>query len=338
MPHAHELHRATLVDIAKIAGVTKSTVSRALVDSPRISESRRHEIQEIARKLHYVPDSRARNLALGRSGLIAILMTESLNELFSDPTYAYFIAGITERIAQSSYLPILLEAVSKDQRNKVLNRARFHIDGIIDISPFSDPKIISSLSTFPCPVVLLGKFSIPFKASNISMVYSDDEKGGEMIARLLKSHGRKKPIAILGPRDNPASTDRLDGYRTVFKQELPDSRVMYTGWDIDSGFVAMLRITRHITDFDGILCASDRLAIGVMNFLTFHHIQVPSQVSVVGFDDSKLALHSHPKLTTIHQPLTQEGHAAAEMILNMLAGKPATTEILPMRLIKRESC
>ncbi|MFR3924222.1 MAG: LacI family DNA-binding transcriptional regulator [Collinsella sp.] len=124
----------TLAEVAAAAGVSRSTASRALNDSPRISE----ETKRVARrpKVNFVPNARGRALAVGRTEIIAVLVTEPLSELFSDPTYSEFLSGITEELSESSYLPVILQASSTHERN----RAREHFerrsfDAVIDVSP-----------------------------------------------------------------------------------------------------------------------------------------------------------------------------------------------------------
>lgn len=331
--------RVSLSDIANIIGVTKSTVSRALADSPRISDSRKQQIREIARKLHYETSNCGRNPTKDKPGLVAILMTEPLNELFNDPTYANFVTGIMHRLNQSIYLPLLLEAITSDQQERVLRQVNARtFDAIIDISPFSNPSLIPRLAKLECPTILLGKFDLPSPSTAMSMVYSDDEKGSHLAAEYVYQSGRRNPLALLGPENNPASIDRLTGYRSVFTRQLSDTRILHIGWDVDSGFLGMMRLMSHEHSFDSVLCASDRLAIGAMKYLNYRHVKVPDDVAVIGFDDIPLASQIRPKLTTIRQPLIKEGEEAANMIFRFLTGEHVKPQILPMKLIQRESC
>ena len=127
----------TLAEVAAAAGVSRSTASRALNDSPRISEETKKRVRAAAKEVNFVPNARGRALAVGRTEIIAVLVTEPLSELFSDPTYSEFLSGITEELSESSYLPVILQASSTHERN----RAREHFerrsfDAVIDVSPY----------------------------------------------------------------------------------------------------------------------------------------------------------------------------------------------------------
>ena len=108
----------TLAEVAAAAGVSRSTASRALNDSPRISEETKKRVRAAAEEVNFVPNARGRALAVGRTEIIAVLVTEPLSELFSDPTYSEFLSGITEELSESSYLPVILQASSMHERNR----------------------------------------------------------------------------------------------------------------------------------------------------------------------------------------------------------------------------
>ena len=136
----------TLAEVAAAAGVSRSTASRALNDSPRISEETKKRVRAAAKEVNFVPNARGRALAVGRTEIIAVLVTEPLSELFSDPTYSEFLSGITEELSESSYLPVILQASSTHERN----RAREHFerrsfDAVIDVSPYKGSELLEVL-------------------------------------------------------------------------------------------------------------------------------------------------------------------------------------------------
>ena len=134
----------TLAEVAAAAGVSRSTASRALNDSPRISEETKKRVRAAAKEVNFVPNARGRALAVGRTEIIAVLVTEPLSELFSDPTYSEFLSGITEELSESSYLPVILQASSTHERN----RAREHFerrsfDAVIEhVSPYKGSELL----------------------------------------------------------------------------------------------------------------------------------------------------------------------------------------------------
>ena len=170
-----------------------------------------------------------------------------------------------------------------------------------------------------------------------STVYSDDEEGGRFAALAMKKRGRKDIVAVLGPQDNPAVIDRLRGYRAILGESLPDENVIYTGWSSGDGYQAMRRLLAREIYADGVLCGSDRIATGVIAALNEAGINVPNDVSVVGFDDHEVATRTAPALTTIRQPLREEGRAAAGIALDMINGAEPTTTVMHMQLVQRDS-
>ena len=194
----------TLAEVAAAAGVSRSTASRALNDSPRISEETKKRVRAAAKEVNFVPNARGRALAVGRTEIIAVLVTEPLSELFSDPTYSEFLSGITEELSESSYLPVILQASSTHERN----RAREHFerrsfDAVIDVSPYKGSELLEVLRELGVPTVLCGQLEGHPYRDVFSTVYSDDEEGGRFAALAMKGRGRKDIVAVLGPQDRP---------------------------------------------------------------------------------------------------------------------------------------
>lgn len=151
-------NRVTLADVAKAANVSRSTASRALNNSPRISRETTARIKKIADSMGFIPNAQGRALAVGRNETIAILITEPLDELFDDPTYAMFISGITEKLSESSYLPVLLQASTDFEHHRVqqhLERRSF--DAVIDISPYANNYLLEEMYKLRIPCVMLGQ-------------------------------------------------------------------------------------------------------------------------------------------------------------------------------------
>lgn len=330
--------KATIADVARLAGVSRSTASRALNDSPRISTATKRHIHEIAKEIGFTPNAQARALAVGKSETIAILITEPLNEFLTDPTYGVVLAGITEYLSQYEYLPVLLQAYTEHERERVHQHLlRQSFDAVIHISPYQGNKLLEVLQEQHIPTVLCGQLEGNPYQNVFSTVYADDIEGSILAARTMQQVGRKHVVAIVGPKQNPAALDRVSGYREVFGDALADDHIIYTGWDASDGFTAMMHLLEQCPNIDGVLAGSDRIASGVLEALHSKHVNVPEDVAVIGFDDHPVAESTTPALTTIRQPLFEEGKTAAKIALQMLDGAPATTTVMHMQLIKRQS-
>lgn len=330
--------RITLHDVAQKAGVSRSTASRALNGSKRISRQTTQRVKDAARALGFVANAQGRALAIGRSETISILITEPLDELLSDPTYGAFLRGISEELSHTSYLPVLMQASSAFERKRVQTHLEQHtVDAVINISPYEGMELLESIQNQHLPAVLCGQLQNNPYTTVFSNVYSDDVEGAVMAAKAMQKRGRKQIAIILGPADNPAVPDRLEGYRSVYGAGLDESRIVYTGWDESSGYSAISHLLDLDISIDGLLAGSDRIAAGAIAALASRNLSVPDDVSVIGYDDHPIAARIKPRLTTIHQPLLEEGRVAAQLALAMINGEEPSTKILHMRLINRES-
>lgn len=330
--------RITLHDVAQKAGVSRSTASRALNGSKRISRQTTQRVKDAARALGFVANAQGRALAIGRSETISILITEPLDELLSDPTYGAFLRGISEELSHTSYLPVLMQASSAFERKRVQIHLEQHtVDAVINISPYEGMELLESIQNQHLPAVLCGQLQNNPYTTVFSNVYSDDVEGAAMAAKAMQKRGRKQIAIILGPADNPAVPDRLEGYRSIYGAGLDESRIVYTGWDESSGYSAISHLLDLDISIDGLLAGSDRIAAGAIAALASRNLSVPDDVSVIGYDDHPIAARIKPRLTTIHQPLLEEGRVAAQLALAMINGEEPSTKILHMRLINRES-
>lgn len=187
------------------------------------------------------------------------------------------------------------------------------------------------------PTVLCGRLPGDPYADQFSTVYADDEIGARLAAEGVAERGPQHPVALLGPRENPASVDRLAGYRAVMGERLPNDLVRFVEWDERSGYGVASQVLASGLPLDALLCASDRIAVGALHALEEAGLRVPEDVAVIGFDDHPLAARSAPALTTVAQPMVSLGEAAVGLLRKLLEGGAARTEVLPMELRRRAS-
>jgi len=330
--------RATIADVARAAGVAPSTVSRVLNNSPKSSRKARDRVMRAIKETGFVVNRQGRALAVGRSEAIALLFTDPLEELFADPTYARLCHGIVSRLADGPNLPMILEAATRAERERVVEHmGRGAVDAVIVITPYEGGELLARLRELGLPVVLCGQLEGDPYRGVFSSVYSDDVEGAALAAQALVDAGRREVICVMGPAGNPASADRLRGYRRVLGERMGADRVIHTGWDQLNGHRAMRELLEAGIRFDAVLAGSDRIAIGAIEALREAGRDVPGDVSVIGFDDHALAAQCSPGLTTVHQPLREEGARAAELVLAMIDGAPPETVVMEMRLVERAS-
>lgn len=328
----------TIGDVARVAGVSRATASRALNDSPQVTAATKEKVREAMHTTGFVPNAQGRALATGRAQAIAVLVTEPLDELFLDPTFGVTLRGIHDRLSASPFLPMLLQANTDAEHARALRHfERRSVDAVISLSPYVGGDMLEVLADGGLPVVLCGQLEGQPYEGVFSSVYADDVVGASLAAGHMVSRGRRRVAAILGPSENPSAVDRFRGYSSVLGGRLTQDAVVFTGWDFDSGLHATQELLEQFPDIDGIMAASDRIALGAMSALRTAGRSVPGDVSVIGFDDHAIAATATPPLTTVAQPLLEEGRIAADLALGMIDGERPRTELLQMHLVVRES-
>lgn len=330
--------KPTIVDVARVAGVSQATTSRALNDSPLVTEATRLRVRQAALEIGFVMNARGRQLAVGRSEAIAVLVTEPLDELFTDPTHAQLLRGVTEGLAASPSVPVLVQAWSDDEHKRALRLfERRAVDAVIHISPHVGGTMLEALKTQTLPVVICGQLKGHPYRGIFSNVYADDVAGASLAGRRMVQRGRRRIAVINGPLTNPAAADRAVGYRQSLGNLWDESIVVSSAWDSSAGIEAMRRLLALEPGIDAVLAASDRMAMGALTALELAGRSVPTDVSVIGFDDHPIAANAVPPLTTVHQPMIQEGQIAAALALEMLSGAEPRTVVLEMNLVERAS-
>lgn len=328
----------TIGDVARVAGVSRATASRALNDSPAVTQSTKDRVRAAVAETGFVMNAQGRALAVGRSESVAILMTEPLDELFADPTYASVLRGINDGLAETPNLPVIMQAwTDAEHQRAVRHFERRSVDAVISITPYIGLDMLDALRTTRIPVVLCGQVANDPYQGVFSTVYADDILGARLAGEAMVARGRRKIAIINGPLENPAAADRLVGYRESLDHLFRDDLTVSTGWDGGSGFEAARGLLAAHPDIDGVLAGSDRIAGGVLTALEIAGLGAPEDVSVIGFDDHAIAAAMAPPLTTIRQPMHQQGRLAAQLALEMIDGAPPRTVVLPMELVERSS-
>ena len=335
---AHRRSAATIQDVADLASVSKATVSRALNDSPKVTEETKRRVREAAERVGYEMNTQARALALGRADAIAIIFTEPLDEMFIDPTYAMVVRGIHDGLADMTTVPILFQASTDFERARVKRRLdQRSADAVIALTPYIGHDLLDSLERLRLPTVLCGQPSPGNRRATMAHMYADDVIGAQMAADHLLSRGRRRIAILSGPQDNPAAVDRVRGYRSRLGRLSEPALTSYGAWDSTSGFERMDALLRTAPDIDAVLAASDRIAVGALAALQRNGRSVPDDVAIIGFDDHKIAAETTPPLTTIHQPLVEQGRQAAQLALDMINGAPTRDVLLEMTLVERDT-
>jgi DNA-binding LacI/PurR family transcriptional regulator len=331
-------HRPTVWAVAAAAGVSKTTVSRVLTGSPRVSPEARAAVKKAIEDLGYIPNRAARSLVTRRTDTIALIVSEPEARLFSEPFFAGAVRGINQVLGQTEYAFVLLSCEGDTSRVEryVTNG---HADGVILMSSHRKDPLVPLLSASKIPTVLTGR---PFPGTTLPYVDADNRNGAAAAVAHLVARGRRNIATIAGPADMPVGIDRLDGFRDALPAAAKRSwrrTVVHGDFSEESGERAMQELLARLPEIDAVFAASDLMAMGAMRTLRTAGKRIPRDVAVVGFDDSPYARLADPQLTTIRQPMEEIGRALAAVLLTQLddpSRRPASL-IVPTELVVRGS-
>jgi LacI family transcriptional regulator len=326
----------TLEDIARLAGVSPSTVSRVLTGSKRVTEDKRALVLAAIQKYQYRPNAAARGLVRGRSMTVGVLMQD-----ISSPFFARMVSGIEQGLDMGAYRPMFASTHWRTEHQENEDRAlqlllERQVDGMIVLGsriPDADLRALAA----ELPLIVVAR---RIEGLEPQCIYVDNEGGAYRATRYLLGLGHTRIAHITGTPDHPDARDRLAGYRRALAEAGlgPDEALIAEGlFTEESGLTAVEELLTRGERFTALLAANDQTAYGAMLGLFNHGYRIPADVSLVGFDDQFLSAYTLPPLTTVRQPSPEMGHAAAEAMLRMLNGEEPHLPHFPTELIIRKS-
>jgi LacI family transcriptional regulator len=329
---------STIEEIAKKAGVSRSTVSRVINNDPNVNEQTREHVLEVVTSNNFVPNRAARKLAGGRTGVIGLVIPIGVSRLFIEPFFSTLIQSVTNRCNRLNRSVMFWLGEPEYERKSITQiLSNDLLDGVIVSSLKDRDPIVAALSRSQIPFVLIGRYreNLP-----VNFVDIDNEKCAFTAVNYLIQIGRKRIATITGVADTMVSRERLDGYKaTLTRAGLPidDNLIAEGGFIEEGGYAAMARIFPHKPD--AVFAASDAMAAGAIRFLREQGLRVPEDVAVVGFDDAPFAASYKPALTTIAQPIEELGQHAVDMLVKLIdqQSNELMTKVFASDLIIRES-
>jgi len=330
------IKRASIKDIARIANVSHSTVSRALQRSPLVNLKTAEKIRQIAIESGYRPSAVARSLVTSRTHTLGVVVTS-----IADPFVAEVVAGIEEEANAHDYSVFLADSNADPDREVKVVRSfeERRVDGIVVTASRVGALYAPLLSEMQIPIVLLnnqhpgGEFAHSVMIANI-------EASRSAIQYLLKLGHRR--IAYIGDRFGYSSdSERLSGYRSMLEEAgiaFAPELVVHGNGKAEGGVESMKRLLELPGLPTAVFCYNDMTAVGALRAIRNHGLRVPGDISLVGFDDLFLAQYTDPPLTTVRQPKHDMGRLAMQVLLKLLTGADTEQKIkVPGELIIRES-
>jgi LacI family transcriptional regulator len=332
----------TLEEIARLAKVSRSTVSRVVNNDPNVSEKTRLRVQDVIRNLDFQPNRAARTLAGGRSHVLGLVIPMGVLRLFSDPYFPLLIHGVNSACNTFEY-SLMLWMVEPEYERRMINQVLHNgmTDGIIVASSLIDDPIILSLAQSSLPFLVVGRHPVN---PNVSYIDMDNTGASRQIVNYLLHKGCRRIATITGPQNMIAGIDRLEGYHQAFKDWglTPDPKLIVDGgFSEDGAFQAMRQLLTDSNSplIEAVYAASDMMAIGAIRAIQEAGLCVPQDIAVVGFDDIPQAARHEPPLTTVRQFIQRTGTVAVETLIRMIERPdlPPQRIILPTELVIRKS-
>ena len=330
----------TLDAVARVAGVSRATVSRVVNGNPKVGDEAKRQVERAIERLGYVPNPAARSLVTRRSESVGVVIPEPTGLLFEDPFFPRLLRGISAELSVRNLQLVLLMPQSLEEERRVETYlAAGHVDGALLTSLHGDDKLPVALSGRGIPVVVGGR---PPGSNSVSYVDVDNVGGARTAVLHLIDRGCRTIATIGGPPDMSVGIDRVAGYRRALADRgRPHDASLEVTSDFtqEGGAIAMRRILDVRPDVDGIFAASDLLAAGALQVLRTAGRVVPDDVAVVGFDDSSIATASEPTLTSVRQPSEEMGREMVRLLVEaMSSSRPiAKRVLLGTELVVRES-
>ena len=330
----------TLEDIAKQAGVSRSTVSRVVNDDPNVSESVRSRVREVISTTGYQPHAAARSLASHRSRMLGLVLPRTVSSFFTDPYFPRLTQGVAQACNQQNYTLGLFILDTREDEKRIFPRIsrKGLLDGILIQTAEMDDILVDRLVNTDFPIVIVGR---PYNADEISYIDVDNVSASYEAVCHLINLGYERIGTIAGRLNSTAGIDRMQGYLKAITEhgEGRNEELIAEGdYSEQSGYDAMQKLLPAKPD--AIFAASDTMAIGAIRALRNIGLDVPRDIAFVGFDDLPVASLSDFKLTTVRQPIIQFGSKAVDILIDLIENgtKPIRHIIMDTELVVRESC
>ncbi|PPJ44155.1 LacI family transcriptional regulator [Pseudoxanthomonas sp. KAs_5_3] len=317
-----------MADLAKVAGVSAITVSRALRDSPLVNAETRARVREVAQQYGYSFNVSARNLKLRRSMTVAVVveMKPTVERQMSGPYPLDLLGGITQELTSTGY-SVLLTSLQGGSLPNVQAA-----DGVILLGQGAHEDAMHEVQRWGRPMVVWGAVS---RHESQVVVGSDNRRGGALAAERFIALGRSRP-AFLGDPAHGEFAERLEGFSAALARHgIAPIAPTVTSFTVGAGADAVHALLQAHPQVDALFAASDLLAIGAIRALIERGRRVPEDVSVIGYDDSPLGATYVPPLTSVHQNFIDAGVLLARKVRALIEGDEAVSETLPTHLVVR---
>ncbi len=330
----------TIKDVALKSGFSVTTVSRALNGYDDVNENSRKKILEVAKNLNYVPNRAAQNLVKKENKTVAIIVSGMEKEGSKNNIIYSLISGMYTNAEKKGFEVALFTMSSAYQKEKsYMQFCREHnINGAIMTGIRTDDKYFEEImdSTFPCVLI-----DIPIEGKNISCITIDNIKASKEIVKHLIDNNHKNIAIINGVNEAIVSHERLKGYKEALKEsdiKLNKNYIVEGDFLEEKAYIETKKLLTENKEITAIYCVSDIMALGAMKAIKELSLNIPEDVSIVGFDDIPIAEYTTPPLTTVRQDFYERGKESFNQLYNMIKSKPyEKNKYVEYQIVKRGS-
>jgi DNA-binding LacI/PurR family transcriptional regulator len=325
----------SLSDLARLAGVSTATVSRSLADNPMIAEATRRRIIELAREHGFRVNQTARNLRLKRTQAIGVVLPlgHEVEQHLSDPFFMSLIGPLADALTERGYDLLLSRVIPANDRwlDALVDSGR--VDGVIVIGQSNQIDVIEAVARRDRPMVVWGAQVEGYAQITVG---TDNVAGGRLAAEHLAARGRRR-LAFFGNPDVPEFAARHAGFLAAAHAVGCETGLLPVHLTTEAAYATVRDFLARHPSPDGIFAASDVIAMSAMRALADNDRAAPRDVSIVGYDDVMIAMHTSPSLTTIRQDVTRGANLLVDLLLRRLAGEEIASVMLPPELVVRGS-
>lgn len=330
---------ATIKDVAKLAGVSTTTVSHVINKTRFVAEATQERVNQAVKDLNYAPSAVARSLKCNSTRTIGMLVTQSTN-----PFFAEVVDGVESYCYRQGYTLILCNTggLYEKQRDYIRMLAEKRVDGILVMCSDLTEELREMLDSHPSiPKVIMDWGP---ESSAADKIIDNSEDGGYIATHYLLNHGHTKIACMTGQSEKLACIERIAGYKRALKQaniEFNPDYIFEGNFECDTAVEAADKLAAMPMETrpTAIFCFNDIMALGMISRLQQHNLKVPDDISIIGYDNIDLAAYFSPPLTTIHQPKRRVGKTAFEILLERINDKEHDRRIFEMHpeLVERDS-
>lgn len=315
----------TSEDVARLAGVSQSTVSRVFAGGTTVSEKKRKKILEAAEKLNYELNAHARSLTTKKTRIIGIVMRNIRN-----PFYSAVLEIFYNRLSVLGYHILFINSVNEEiQEKEIRQLLEYNVEGVIITDALLSFSAAQKFNRNEIVVILFNRYS---EYAESSAVFCDNYLAAKQIATYLFDTGHRTFAFISGPSNTSTTIDRQKGFEEVLKEKGIRDLIIESGdYSYESGFKSAQELMTRNKKIDCIFCGNDIIALGAMDAMRIIGLKIPEDVSVVGFDNIRMAAWPPYSLTTWEQPLEEMVDSTVRILLDEINHKEASPKVIMMK-------